>query len=202
MKTVKFNNQNVSPNKVVCVGRNYVEHIKELNNEISSSMVLFFKPNAAVCSELFTCKDDPLHYEGEISLLVCDNTFVAVGFGLDLTKRELQSKLKEKGLPWERAKSFRGAAVFSEFVSFNNMDALSLKLWINDELVQEGGVELMMYKPSHVLDEVRRFIDFDDNDIVMTGTPKGVGTYKQGDVFVGQIYEGETLLVEKKWIAQ
>lgn len=202
MKVVKFNDHVVSPNKVVCVGRNYVDHIKELHNEVPSSMVLFIKPNAAISQELLTCKEEPLHYEGEISLLVYNNTFVGVGFGLDLTKRELQSKLKVKGLPWERAKAFRGAAVFSEFVSFKELARLSLKLYINDVLVQEGGVELMMYKPQEMLKEVTSFLDFDDYDIVMTGTPKGVGTYKQGDVFVGHVYEGETLLVEHKWIAQ
>lgn len=202
MKAVKFKNDYVSPNKVVCVGRNYVDHIKELNNEVPTSMVLFFKPNAAISNELVAGIGEPLHYEGEISLLVCNKEFVGVGFGLDLTKRLLQSKLKEKGLPWERAKTFRGSAVFSDFVSFENIEDLSLKLYINDVLVQKGGVELMMYKPEDVLEEVNAFIDFTDNDIVMTGTPKGVGTYKQDDVFVGQIYEGEKLLIEQKWIAQ
>ena len=202
MKSVSYYNEDVFPNKVLCVGRNYVDHIKELNNEVPTSMVLFFKPNAAISKKLLTCKDEVLHYEGELSFLVRDKKFVAVGFGLDLTKRELQSKLKEKGLPWERAKSFNGAAIFSNFVSFDNLEKLSLKLWINNVLVQEGGVELMIYKPATVLEEIETFIDVEENDIIMTGTPKGVGSFKQGDVFVAHVYEGEKQLVEQKWIAQ
>ena len=117
MNTVMVDKQSVIPSKVVCVGRNYVEHIKELNNEMPTSMVIFMKPNTAVSSELITGKQMPLHYEGEICFLIKQGKISAVGFGLDLTHRELQSELKAKGLPWERAKAFDGAAVMSSFVS-------------------------------------------------------------------------------------
>ena len=132
MRTVIVDGARVAPSKVVCVGRNYVEHIKELNNEVPTSMVLFMKPNSALSNELITGAQTPLHYEGEISFLIREGKIFAVGFGLDLTNRELQSELKAKGLPWERAKAFNGAAVMSQFVSIEESDIpkLSMQLWI------------------------------------------------------------------------
>jgi len=120
MKTVNFNGREVTPSKIVCIGRNYVEHIEELGNEIPSSMVIFMKPNSAIKSKLISNDVEPIHYEGEISFMMLDGKIRGVGFGLDLTKRGLQSKLKAKGLPWERAKAFDGAAVFSDFVKFKD----------------------------------------------------------------------------------
>lgn len=204
MKTVVIDGIRVAPSKVVCVGRNYVEHIKELNNEVPTSMVLFMKPNSSLSSELITGKQTPLHYEGEISFLVKEGTISAVGFGLDLTNRELQSELKAKGLPWERAKAFNGAAVMSEFVSIevSQIDKLSMQLWINDVLVQEGNIDLMIYKPLTVIDEINSFSTLVDNDIVMSGTPKGVGSYIRGDKFVGKIFIAEREIISQEWIAK
>lgn len=204
MNAVIVDNQSVIPSKVVCVGRNYVEHIKELNNEMPTSMVIFMKPNAAVSSELLTGKQTPLHYEGEISFLIKQGKINAVGFGLDLTHRELQSELKSKGLPWERAKAFDGAAVMSSFVSIDegDIDKLSLQLWINGVLVQQGGVELMIYKPLAIIEEINSFSTLEDNDIVMSGTPKGVGSYVKGDVFVGKIFIDKKEVLSQEWIAQ
>lgn len=204
MKTVSVDGISVIPSKVVCVGRNYVEHIKELNNEVPTSMVLFMKPNSSLSSELITGKQTPLHYEGEISFLIRQGKISAVGFGLDLTNRELQSELKAKGLPWERAKAFNGAAVMSEFVSIevSQIDKLSMQLWINDVLVQEGNIDLMIYKPLTVIDEINSFSTLIDNDIVMSGTPKGVGSYIRGDKFVGKIFIAEREIISQEWIAK
>lgn len=204
MKTVILDGARVAPSKVVCVGRNYVEHIKELNNEVPTSMVLFMKPNAALSSELVTGKQTPLHYEGEISFLMKQGKINAVGFGLDLTNRELQSELKGKGLPWERAKAFDGAAVMSQFVSIeaSDIDKLSMQLWINDVLVQEGNIDLMIHKPLTVIDEINSFSTLTDNDIVMTGTPKGVGSYVKGDKFVGKIFLADREIISHEWIAK
>ncbi len=118
MKSVMFENKKVIPSKIVCIGRNYVEHIKELGNEMPSSMVIFNKPNSSVSDTLFEPANELCHYEGEISFLITNSKISGVGFGLDLTKRKIQGSLKEKGLPWERAKAFDNSAVFSEFVSF------------------------------------------------------------------------------------
>lgn len=203
MKTVIVDGNRVAPSKVVCVGRNYVEHIKELNNEMPTSMVIFMKPNSSV-SQVLVSGVSPLHYEGEISFLIKQGRVSAVGFGLDLTNRLLQNELKEKGLPWERAKAFDGAAVFSRFISINDEDVvkLSMQLWINDMLVQDGGVSLMIYKPSLIIDEINSFSTLCDNDIVMSGTPKGVGGFKIGDKFVGKIFIKGKEILSSEWIAK
>ena len=202
MNTISANNQSIIPSKIVCVGRNYVEHIKELNNEVPTSMVLFMKPNSAISDELNTHSKE-LHYEGEISFLIKNSKISAVGFGLDLTDRKLQGELKKKGLPWERAKAFDGAAVFSGFVDIDEdkIDKLNLKLYINGKLAQFGGVELMIYSPTVILEEISTFCTLEDGDIVMSGTPKGVGTFKIGDEFRGEIYIDDELVVKKTWIA-
>lgn len=203
MKTVVVDGKRVAPSKVVCVGRNYVEHIQELNNEMPTSMVIFMKPNSAV-NEVLVSGKNPLHYEGEISFLVKQGRVSAVGFGLDLTNRILQNELKEKGLPWERAKAFDGAGVFSAFVGIEEteIEKLSMQLWINGVLTQEGGVDLMIHKPLEIIEEIYSFSSLIDNDIVMSGTPKGVGSFKSGDIFVGKVFVGKKEIVSKEWITK
>jgi len=184
-------------NKIVCIGRNYVEHIKELNNEIPAEPVYFMKPMSSVSEEIKLCGYSPMHYEGEICFLI-GNT-LKVGFGFDFTLREIQSKLKQKGLPWERAKAFKGAAVFSDFVEFENIEDLGLEVYKNQKLVQKGDVSLMIYKPGFLFEDIERIFGLNAGDIVMTGTPKGVGVIEKGDEFEGRILEGEKVLVSKKW---
>ncbi|WP_019612905.1 fumarylacetoacetate hydrolase family protein [Psychromonas ossibalaenae] len=188
------------PSKVVCIGRNYVEHILELNNEMPTQAVIFVKPNSAVCDDIYAGADQAVHYEAEISFVISDAQISAVGFGLDLTKRGLQSRLKEKGLPWERAKAFDKSAVFSEFVSFSGkVEQLRLELFINEHLIQQGDYHLMIHKPAEIIKEVGAFMSFSDDDILMTGTPKGVGQVFPGDRFEGRIYDGKQLIIEKHW---
>jgi len=202
MNSIIINEQEIFPSKVVCIGRNYIEHIKELNNETPEEMVFFFKPNSSVSRILnFPKGNSSCHYEAEISFLMEENKISAVGFGLDLTLREVQSTLKKKGLPWERAKCFNGSAVFSKFVNFNgSINDLELELYINGELKQKGGVTLMINKPIAIIDEVLTFSSFEDGDILMTGTPKGVGNFVEGDIFEGKIYENGKLLVEQRFL--
>jgi 2-keto-4-pentenoate hydratase/2-oxohepta-3-ene-1,7-dioic acid hydratase in catechol pathway len=204
MNTVLCNGTLITPSKVVCVGRNYVAHIQELGNEIPEDMVLFIKPNSAIGNTLLSSVDgEALHYEGEIVFLVCNNTFSAVGFGIDLTRRKLQSRLKEKGLPWERAKAFDGAAVFSEFVPLpDNIQTLSLQLQVEGQPRQAGGVEMMIYKPSTILSQLNKFTTLEDGDLIMTGTPKGVGVINKGERFEGTVLAGDEVLVSASWIAQ
>ena len=203
MKTIIVDGKRVAPSKVVCVGRNYVEHIQELNNEMPTSIVIFMKPNSAV-SEILVSGKNPLHYEGEISFLIKQGRVSAVGFGLDLTNRIVQNELKEKGLPWERAKAFDGAGVFSPFVSIDEseVEKLSMQLWINGVLTQEGGIDFMIHKPLEIIEEINSFSSLIDNDIVMSGTPKGVGSFKSGDIFVGKIFVGKKEIVSKEWITK
>ncbi len=189
--SAKKSSQSITPSKVICIGRNYVDHIKELANEIPDEMVVFLKPNSAI-NNMLSAKhnDDVLHYEAELSFLYQGGEFTAVGLGLDLTKREVQGKLKVKGLPWERAKAFDNSAIFSNFVSIEQDDIqqLNLSLMINDVLKQQGGVSLMMAKPADILKELQTFMSLEDGDIVMTGTPKGVGVIGKNDAFTGQVY--------------
>ena len=199
---VRFEKRVVTPGKIVCVGRNYVEHISELGNEIPDEMVVFTKPNSSISSELCHRKGEQLHYEAELSFLVEGGKFVAVAFGLDLTKRKLQGKLKEKGLPWERAKAFDGSALFSDFVALPpDFESLELILRINEQIVQRGKVEQMIYRPATILEEIRSFMSLNDGDIVMTGTPKGVGELQSGDILNGQVLNHDSSLVECSWQA-
>lgn len=189
--------------KIVCVGRNYVAHIEELKNEIPKSMVVFMKPASAISDKLYSRHlKEEVHYEGELCFLVKGQKFIDVAFGLDLTKRNLQAELKTKGLPWERAKAFDGSALFSEFVSFEgDFEKLSVKLYIDGELIQNGNVSQMIYKPEVIFDEINSFSKLDDYDIVMSGTPKGVGVVKKGAKFEGQILYEEKVLISKEWVA-
>jgi 2-keto-4-pentenoate hydratase/2-oxohepta-3-ene-1,7-dioic acid hydratase in catechol pathway len=204
MNCIQLESEKIAPSKIVCIGRNYLEHIRELGNETPDDMVIFNKPNSAISNRLLAARDEPLHYEGEICFLVRGGALHGVGFGLDLTQRELQSKLKAKGLPWERAKAFDGAACFSDFVALGKtpLDSLSLQLEINGEVRQDGGYDLMMYKPDQILSGISRFMSLDDGDIIMTGTPKGVGQVHPGDRFVGRILSGQQVLASGEWQAE
>lgn len=203
MNTIQIGERTLTPSKVVCIGRNYVDHIAELNNEIPDDMVVFIKPNSAISSTLKAFHQEPIHYEGELCFVYEQGRFSAVGFGLDLTKRGLQNKLKAKGLPWERAKAFDGAALFSEFVPISIDDnAFTFELRINEQVVQQGNIGLMIYAPDIILKELSTFITLNDGDIVMTGTPKGVGAINAGDSFRGQVYLAQQLLVAQTWQAE
>ncbi|WP_275097124.1 fumarylacetoacetate hydrolase family protein [Sedimenticola hydrogenitrophicus] len=202
MQSILFEQRPITPSKVVCIGRNYVDHAKELNNEVPSSPVIFIKPNSAISNELYAGTLQPLHYEGEIALLIMDGAIAGVGFGLDLTNREIQTELKARGLPWERAKAFDRAAVFSDFVRLADpVESLRLELRINDSLAQQGGYELMIFKPDFLLEEIARTFTLEDGDIILTGTPKGVGTFNRGDRFIGTILSGDKTLVSRAWTA-
>jgi 2-keto-4-pentenoate hydratase/2-oxohepta-3-ene-1,7-dioic acid hydratase in catechol pathway len=204
MHTVIVNGEEITPSKIVCVGRNYVAHIEELGNEVPEEMVVFNKPNSAISDILRSQMDgEALHYEGELAFAMSRGELSAVGFGLDLTKRSLQSRLKEKGLPWERAKAFDGAALFSDFVTVPaNIHTLSLQTEVDGDLRQAGGVTLMMYQPHTILRELQRFMTLEDGDIIMTGTPAGVGPIRTGDCFCGRVLSDGKVIAEAQWIAQ
>ena len=203
MGSVVFNGQSVRPGKVVCVGKNYAAHIEEMASVPAENMVVFMKPATSIGSELFAALDEPLHYEGEICLLIQGGEAAGVGFGLDLTKREAQSKLKAAGLPWERSKAFTGSALFSEFVTApEDLSQLGVKLTVNEELRQKGDVSLMLYPPDVILKELRQFLVLEDFDIVMTGTPAGVGPVQAGDRFHGRLLHGDQELVSGAWLAK
>lgn len=204
MQSICVNGGAVIPSKICCVGRNYVAHIEELGNDIPDTMVVFNKPNSAISDILHSQIDGQLlHYEGELAFTVNNGKLAAVGFGLDLTKRALQSELKAKGLPWERAKTFDGAALFSEFVALpRQLASLSLQLVVDGETRQSGGVELMLYRPAAILKELASYTSLEDGDIIMTGTPAGVGEIKTGQRFEGRVLLDSQVLVSASWVAQ
>ncbi len=200
MHSVTCDSTPVAPSKIVCIGRNYAEHIKEFDNEASQEPCIFLKPNSSISNEVIASDSELIHYEGEITFLIESGELCAVGFGLDLTKRDLQYQLKNKGWPWERAKAFDNAAVFSEFVTYQgDIQDLRLEFYINDALVQFGDYALMLSKPEQLLADCKTFMTFEDGDLLMTGTPKGVGPVKRGDRYVGKIFSNDKLLVEGSW---
>ena len=200
MKTIQYDNKSIAPSKVICVGRNYVAHTEELNNEIPQNMVLFNKPNSAITNTLNYIQKD-CRFEGEICFLIKNSQIVGIGFGLDLTKADIQNKLKEKGLPWERAKSFDGSAVLSSFIKLeSNIETIEMKLYVNGVLTQHANHELMIYKPNKILEEIETFMHLEDGDIIMSGTPKGVSTYKRDDIFLAIIYLDEKIVLKEEFI--
>ncbi|WP_457640746.1 fumarylacetoacetate hydrolase family protein [Persephonella sp.] len=200
MNFVYLEDEKVYPTKVLCVGRNYTEHIKELNNKNPEEIVLFIKPNSSITTQLIHPQKN-CRYEGEISFIFKDRKIAGVGFGLDLTLVDEQKRLKEKGLPWEKAKAFDNSAVFSKFVKIKKEDIQKIKmeLWINGNPKQKGDITQMIYKPDEIINEIKKYFSINNYDILMAGTPAGVGSFKKGDNFVGKIFLGEELLLEEKW---
>jgi len=203
MQTVRFNGHRVKPGKIVCVGKNYAAHIAEMESVPAEDMVVFMKPATSIGKDLIATLDEPLHYEGEICLMMQSGSVAGVGFGLDLTKRGTQSKLKAAGLPWERSKAFTGSALFSDFVQApEDLTQLGVELWVDDTLRQKGDVSLMLYPPDVILKELHQFLVLEDFDIVMTGTPAGVGAIQAGERFCGRVLHGDQELVSGAWLAK
>ena len=201
MKSIQFLGRSVIPSKIVCVGRNYAEHISELGNEVPESMVLFVKPNSAISDALHAGKSEEHHFEAELSFLVAKGSYAGIGLGIDVTRRGVQAALKSKGLPWERSKAFDGSAVFSEFVEYHNQN-LGLELIVNGRVAQRAEAGMMIHSPDAILEEIQTFMTLEDGDIVMTGTPGGVGAFYRGDQFQGKVCSDDTVLVEREWRAQ
>ena len=201
MNNVSFDGGVISPSKIVCVARNYVAHIRELGNEVPGQMAIFMKPNSAI-SHVLRVPKERCRYETEICFLILDGNVGGVGVGLDLTLADVQNALKEKGLPWETAKAFDGAATFSEFVQPpETLDGLRLTLHIGEELRQDGGVDLMIHKPAEILADIKEYFSLEDGDIIMTGTPEGVGDVVADDRYTVRLYDGDNVLVEQSWTA-
>ncbi len=201
MNSIKFQDRELFPSKIVCVGRNYVEHIEELNNEMPENMVIFNKPNSAISDE-FHYISSSVRFEGEVSFLILEGKIAGVGFGFDLTDAKSQNYLKSKGLPWERAKAFDKSALFSEFLPISSEDIpkISFKLYRNGNLAQFANYDLMIYKPEEILKEVESFMTLEDGDIIMSGTPKGVSSYTLNDIFELKLNLGSRTILKRDWV--
>lgn len=186
--------------KVVCVGRNYAEHARELNNPVPTEPLLFIKPATSVVPMTLPIKlvqgRGPVHYETEIALLIgaplsgmvseeeAEAAIIGVGLALDLTLRELQDQLKAKSHPWERAKAFDGACPLSPFVpkaQAGDLHALSLQLDINGERRQQGSAAEMITPIVALVRHIANQFSLLPGDVVITGTPAGVGVLNPGD---------------------
>ena len=200
MQQISLDGQWLTPSKIICIGRNYVEHINELGNEMPTQPVIFIKPNSAITDVIIFDPQEDIHYEAELTFVMQDGGLSGVGIGLDLTKRAVQSQLKVKGLPWERAKSFDGSAVLSNFVSIpGRIEELSLELYINGELTQLATFDLMLHKPNDILAEVSAFMTCEEGDLIMTGTPKGVGRIQLGATFMARVLSNQQTILENTW---
>ena len=185
--------------KVVCIGRNYLDHIQEMNSTVSEAPLLFMKPKAALCylDEAIQVPTDKgeCHNELEVSILLKSslknateeevlNAIWGVGVGLDLTLRDVQAAFKAQGQPWERAKSFDYSAPVSGFVPLNEMGDLNdlhFTLTINGEVRQQGHTAMMLHKIVPLIAHMSEVFTLDSGDVILTGTPKGVGPLLPGD---------------------
>ena len=196
--------------KIICIGRNYVNHIEDLQNERPSEPVVFMKPDSAVLLKQhpFVIPEfsNDIHHEIELIVKInkvgkyIDTKFAhkyydEISVGIDFTARDLQNQLKAKGLPWEKAKAFDGSAVIGEFLpksQFNSLENITFELTNNNRAVQKGNASYMLWKIDELISYVSRYFTLKIGDIIFTGTPEGVAAVKSEDVLEGFL-EGNKL---------
>ncbi|WP_303312490.1 fumarylacetoacetate hydrolase family protein [Hymenobacter sp. BT730] len=203
--------------KILCIGRNYAEHIAELHNEVPDEPVIFLKPDTALLQRnmpfFYPDFSQDIHHEIELVLRVSKNGknidpkfahtyFDAIGLGIDFTARDLQSKAKSKGLPWDLAKGFDGSAplspTFKPVAEFADLNNINFRLEVNGEVRQRGNSGLMLHNFDNIISYISRFITLKMGDLIFTGTPSGVGPVQVGDQLVGFIEEERVLDVAVK----
>jgi acylpyruvate hydrolase len=190
--------------KIFCIGRNYAEHAKELNNEVPDEPVIFMKPATALLLEnkpFFIPEfSQDIHHEIEVVIRIskkgkhiqeefADRYFEQFSLGIDFTARDLQSHLKSKGLPWEKAKAFDHSAVLGKWLDKNDYDLNNLKfeLYKNDTIVQTGNTSDMIFSFHNLIAQVSKYFTLEQGDLIYTGTPSGVSAVKPGDALIGRI---------------
>lgn len=202
--------------KIIAIGRNYIDHAKELNNPIPDSPVIFMKPDTALLKDnkdfYYPEFTSDVHYEVELVVRICNEGkhvskkfahkyYDAIGLGIDFTARDLQSTLKAKGLPWELAKSFDHSAVISSLLpkeNFTNLHNINFSLTKNGETVQQGNTKDMIFDVEALIVYISQYITLRKGDLIYTGTPAGVGAVKIGDCLEGFIEDSLMLRTEIK----
>ncbi|HVW98113.1 MAG TPA: fumarylacetoacetate hydrolase family protein [Mucilaginibacter sp.] len=197
--------------KIIAIGRNYAEHAKELNNPVPGTPVIFMKPETALLKDNkpFYHPDfsDDIHHEIEVVLKIskegkyigeqfAGNYFEEIGLGVDFTARDIQSRHKEKGLPWELAKAFDNSAPISSFVpksQFADLKNINFRLDVNSETRQQGNTSLMLFPFEYIISFVSRYITLKKGDLIYTGTPQGVAKVKAGDHLEGYLEDVKML---------
>ena len=202
--------------KIICIGRNYTNHIEELNNERPTEPVVFMKPDSAVLLKQhpFVIPEfsEDIHHELEIIVKInkvgkyiepkfAHKYYDEISVGIDFTARDLQTKLKEKGLPWEKAKAFDGSAVIGDFVQktlFSSMENLNFEMTSNGQTVQKGNTSLMLWKIDELISFVSQYFTLKIGDIIFTGTPAGVAAVKPNDVLEGFLEDKKLFRIQVK----
>jgi 2-keto-4-pentenoate hydratase/2-oxohepta-3-ene-1,7-dioic acid hydratase in catechol pathway len=202
--------------KIFCIGRNYAQHAKELNNPVPESPVVFMKAPTALLKPgqnfYYPKFSENIHFEGELVLKIGKNGksiqekfahkyIHSFSLGIDFTARDLQKNLKEKGLPWELAKAFDGAAPVGKFIPFNNLETLTsgkFQIFKNNSTVQEGQASEMLFSIPNIIAFISTYFTLQQGDLIYTGTPAGVGPVEIGDVLTGHFQGDELLRVEVK----
>ena len=202
--------------KIICIGRNYVDHIKELKNSRPKDPVIFLKTDTSIIlkNQPFFIPNFSSDVHHEVELLVkikkvgkhIDSKFShkyydQVSLGIDFTARDLQSELKSKGLPWEKAKAFDGSALIGKWVDktkFQNIHNLDFSLELNENVVQKGNSSLMLWNIDEIISYVSQFFTLKIGDVIFTGTPSGVGRVNINDSLIGKIGDDEFFKIKIK----
>lgn len=202
--------------KIFCIGRNYVEHAKELGNEIPEEPVIFMKPKSALIQAntpfYYPEFSNELHYETEVVLRICKNGkyvqerqaskyYNAYGLGIDFTARDIQSELKKKGLPWEKAKAWDNSALISSFIDFtadSYKKNILFSMYHNGKKVQDGNTKHMIFSFNQIIAHISNYFSLNIGDLIYTGTPAGVGECVVGDRLEGFIESQKMFDIEVK----
>tara|TARA_R100001369_G_scaffold86879_2_gene121802 strand:+ start:69 stop:680 length:612 start_codon:yes stop_codon:yes gene_type:complete len=202
--------------KIICVGRNYADHIEELKNEKPTDPVLFLKPDTSILlkKQPFFIPDfsEVVHHEVEVLVKIkkigkhIDRKFAhkyydEIGLGIDFTARDLQAKLKEKGLPWEKSKAFDGAAVIGNFLpkeTFKSVDDINFSLEKNGEIAQNASTKLMLWKIDELIEYISKYFTLKIGDVIFTGTPAGVAKVNSEDKLKGYIEDKQMFSIKVK----
>ncbi|MGI8951343.1 MAG: fumarylacetoacetate hydrolase family protein [Chitinophagaceae bacterium] len=202
--------------KIFCIGRNYVEHAKELRNEVPTEPVIFMKPKSAHLSYTMPFHypefTNELHYEAELVLRVSKNGkyikeyfasqyYNAITVGIDFTARDIQNELKKKSLPWEKAKAWDNSAVTGDWIDVNAeilKKPIHFSLKKNDEVVQNGDSSLMIFSFNKIIEDISQYFSLNIGDLIFTGTPAGVGECVVGDVLAGFLEDKKLFEFEVK----
>jgi 2-keto-4-pentenoate hydratase/2-oxohepta-3-ene-1,7-dioic acid hydratase in catechol pathway len=201
--------------KIICIGRNYAKHIEELANERPKDPVVFLKPDSAILPRknpfFIPPFSNDVHYEVEVLIKInkvgkhisekfAHKYYDEIGLGIDFTARDVQAKCKEKGLPWEKAKAFDGSAVIGEFYSKEqfDLDHLQFQLFKNNDLVQDGNTNAMLWKIDELIAYVSQYFTLKKGDVIFTGTPAGVGKVLENDVLKGVLQGKEAFNIRVK----
>ena len=201
---------------IFCIGRNYVEHAHELGNEVPTSAIIFMKPDTAILPKKtpFVIPEfsNDVHHEVEVLVKICKvgkyispkfahKYYDEIGLGIDFTARDVQTALKEKGLPWEKAKAFDHSAIIGDFlpkIHFPSLENINFELRKNNEIVQQGTTSMMLWNIDEIVSYVSQFFTLKKGDIIFTGTPEGVGAVQPNDILEGFLEGNKMFRIQVK----